>query len=69
MNITNYFINKCPTWTNQGVTLKHLFIRWQPNVKHLCVFASETSTHIDKSASKKLNLKIVQCMLVGYDEN
>jgi transposase InsO family protein len=61
-----YIMNRTPTTTIHGMTLKEKFTGKKPNVSHLRVFSCIAYVHVPDEKRSKLDPKADTCIFIGY---
>ncbi len=61
-----YIMNRTPTVTIHGMTLKEKIISKKPDVSHFRVFGYIAYVHVFDEKRSKLNLKANKCVIIGY---
>ena len=60
--------NRLPSRTHNNTTPLEYWTGKVPGIGHLLIFGSQTWVHLPKEKRKKLDPKLVECILVGYEE-
>lgn len=68
VNCAVYLINRTPT-SGSNVTPEEIWCGRKPDLSHLRIFGSKATSQIPKEKRKKLDVKAVEAILVGYGTN
>lgn len=64
-----YIYNISPSSALQNDVLDMFLYGKEPSYNHLCAFGYKAFVHILKDERPKLEVKIKQCVLLGYDQD
>lgn len=64
-----YLLNHCPTMAVPDIKLEEAFPGVKLNVSHLYIFGCSAYAHVLKAEQKKLNVKTIKCLFMGYADD
>ena len=68
MHTVVYLINRSPSAPLNGEVPEKVWTGQDPSYSHLRVFGCRASVHVPKDERSKLDMKIRQCVFLGYGD-